>query len=131
MRLWLDDVKRDIQTPDLWAELSRDTGMLGASSYDISNAPFTSDEQKNIAEHLQYVAEHVRQHYALSIMQTEKLDALIDYAVKAAGRMGRTDWRNVLVGAVLGWVISAAVAPEYAHEIFMHFLRPIPQLLGM
>ena len=26
MRLWLDDVKHDIQTPDLWAELSRDAG---------------------------------------------------------------------------------------------------------
>ena len=48
---WLKEVKLDIDTPDLWAELQRDARLLiGATSDDVTeNTPFTADEQNAIA----------------------------------------------------------------------------------
>jgi hypothetical protein len=66
---WLEDVKRDLEMPDLWAELQRDSQMLfGADSDDVTeNKPFTQAEQNEIAERLQALAEHVRHTYSLSV----------------------------------------------------------------
>ena len=51
---WLEEVKHDLEIPDLWAELQREAELIGTSFDDISeNPPFTLDEQKEIAERLQ------------------------------------------------------------------------------
>src|SRR5680860_3444 len=41
---WLVEVKRDVETPDLWAELQREAKLLTAGPDDsIENMPFTPD----------------------------------------------------------------------------------------
>jgi hypothetical protein len=98
---WLEDIKRDLETPDLWAELQREAELLGAYSDDVTeNTPFTADEQKEIAGRLQEFAEHARRTYSLSGAQMRVLDAKLDYLVNAARRLGRKDWRNVFIGAI-------------------------------
>jgi hypothetical protein len=50
---WLQEVKRDLETPDLWAELRREVHLLGVGSNEVTeNTLFTQDEQKQIAERL-------------------------------------------------------------------------------
>lgn len=69
VKRWLEEVKRDLETPDLWAELKREAELLGAGSDEITkNAPFTPDEQKEIAGRLQEIAERV------SVEQTRVLN---------------------------------------------------------
>jgi integrase len=47
------DVKNDLDTPDLWAELQRDARLLGSlSSKANENTTFTSEEQKDIEQRL-------------------------------------------------------------------------------
>jgi hypothetical protein len=48
--------------------------------------------------------------------------------VKAAGRLGRIDWRNALVGAILGLVFTVALPPESARDIIFGLFRAIGQL---
>lgn len=44
---WLEEVKRDLDTPDLWAELQREAELIGSGANKvIDNTPFTLDEQK-------------------------------------------------------------------------------------
>ena len=64
---WLEDVKRDLETPDLWAELQQEGELLlGATSDDLTeNTPFTADEQNEIAARLHALAEHARRTYSL------------------------------------------------------------------
>ena len=51
VRTWVQDVKRDLDTPDLWAELQRETKLLGAASNAITdNTLFTANEQKQITD---------------------------------------------------------------------------------
>jgi hypothetical protein len=126
---WADEVKHDLTTPDLWAEMQREVKLLGVGSDDVrENTPFTPDEQKEIARRLQELAEQAGQKYSLSATQIQVLNAKLDYLVKAAGRLGRIDWRNAFVGAIIGYVLTAAVPPELGHEIFQTLLHAIGHL---
>src|ERR1019366_560235 len=119
---WLEDVKRDLETPDLWAELQREAELLGANDDVTENTPFTFDEQKEIAGRLQELAEHARRTNALSGEQMRILDGKLDYLVNAAGRLGRIDWRNAFVGAILGYIVTAALPPD-ARDIVLGLFR--------
>ena len=126
---WLEDVDRDLATPDLWAERQREVKLLGPGSDSVTeNTPFTPDEQKEIAERLQELAEHARHAYSLSRAQSRVLDAKLDYLISAAGRLGRIDWRNTFAGAILGFILTAALPPEFARDILLTPLRAIGHL---
>lgn len=127
---WLEEVKRDFETPDLWAELQREAELLDPAS-DDENAPFTPDEQEEVARRLQELREYARQTYSLSRPQMETLDAKLDHLVDAAGRLGRTDWRGVFVGTMVSFVLSAALPPEAARHILLTLLRAIGHLYGL
>ncbi len=71
--------------------------------------------------------------YSLPEPEMEILSAKIDYLVDAAGRLGRIDWRNVFAGAIVGYILTAALPPESARSIFlifMTFLRAIGHFFG-
>jgi len=120
---WLNEVKLDLATPDLWAELRGEAELLaGASGGANGNAPFTLEEQKDIERRLREVEAHVRRTSTLPETEMEILKAKIDYLVDAAGRLGRIDWRNVFVGAIVGYILTAALPPESARPLFMTFM---------
>jgi hypothetical protein len=116
---WLGAVKRDLDTPDLWAQLKGEAELLGGASIGANeNSPFTPEEQKHIERRLQELKARVTRTYSLSEPEMEILNAKIDYVVDAATRLGRIDWRNAVVGAILGYIITAGLPPESARSIF-------------
>jgi len=128
---WLVDVKRDLETPDLWAELQREAQLLGdASDEATENTPFTPDEQKEIAMRLQGMAEQARHTYSLSEEQMRVLNAKIDYLKAAAGRLGRIHWRDVFLGVMFTFVLASALPPESVRHIVLTILRTIVQHHG-
>jgi hypothetical protein len=132
IRSWLEDVKRDLEMPDLWAELQRDAQLLfGAPSDDTENTPFTPDEQNDIAARLQALAEHARRTYSLSAAQMRTLEAKLDYLADAARRLGRKDWLNVCAGAILGYILTASLPPEAARGMFLGLLQAVGYLYGL
>jgi len=123
---WLEEARRDLDTPDLWAELQRETKLLGAGSNAVTeNTLFTVEEQKQIAERLRELAKHVSHMHSFSGAQIEALEEKLDYLVDASGRLGRKDWLNAFIGATLGYILGAALPPESARIIFQTFLRAI------
>jgi hypothetical protein len=93
VRGWAQQVKEDVDTPDLWAGLQREREILTGARYeDVENTPFTSDEQAAIAEHLRQTKEYVTRKYSLSDAQVLHLEAKLDDIAAAAGRVGRKDW---------------------------------------
>jgi hypothetical protein len=121
---WLAEVKRDLETPDLWAELQRESQLLGANADDVA-------EQKEIVARLQALAEHVRRTYRLSASQMRALDAKLDYLADAARRLGRKDWLNVCAGAILGYILTAMLPPEAARDMFLRLLQAVGHLYGL
>ena len=123
---WLEDVKRDLDTPDLWAELQRETELLGIGSVEVTeNTPFTLAEQKEIEERLRERARYVSLTYSLSGAQIQALDAKLDDLVEASRRVGRKDWLNIFVGTIAVYILTAAVPPESARGILMTLVRAI------
>src|SRR5665213_3003205 len=60
LNLWLYELKIEINTPDLWAELRRDPQLFEAASTVVAdNSPFTTDEKEEIATSLQELANDV------------------------------------------------------------------------
>jgi hypothetical protein len=130
--LWIREVKDDLATLDLWAELRREIELFGANSEDFAdNAPFSPGEQKEIAARLQELAGDVRRAASLSEAQTRLLEAKLDYLAKAAGRLGRIDWRNVFVAAIVSFILAAALPPESARALIFGFLRVIGHFYGL
>lgn len=131
---WLQEVKRDLETPDLWAELQREAELLEIASDEASdNTLFTEDEQKEIIRRLEELKEFSRVKYSLTAEQMLVLDAKINYLSAAASRLGRTDWRGVFVGVILTYVLATGLPPESARSLFLTFielLRSIGYLFG-
>ena len=131
---WLRDIKRDLDTPDLWAELKNEAELLGgASDQANANTPFTREEQKDIERRLREVEAQVRRTYSLSAEQIRVLDAKIDYLIDAVGRLGRTDWRSMFVGVIINYVLTIGLPPESARSMFLTFmtlLRAIGHIFG-
>lgn len=129
--VWLADVKRDEETTDLWAELRRRTEVLdGAWSDAVDNTPFTSDERDDIVQRLDELRTEVRSMYTFSQRQLAQFDARIEYLVGASNRLGRKDWLFAFFGIVAEYVLTAALPPEVARNVFLSFLNDIVQWLG-
>jgi hypothetical protein len=128
---WAREVKRDLETPDLWAELQDEVELLQASyAESAANTPFTAQEKKQIAERLHDFVAHAEQAYSLSETQIAELNAKVDYLVSSSDRLGRIDWRTVLIGAVAGYVLAAILPPEVTHGMLVGVLRDFGHLYG-
>jgi hypothetical protein len=131
LQRWAGEVKRDIDTPDLWAELQRDRELLTSTRYeDVENTPFTSDEQAKIAERLEQIKEYIRATYELTADQYATIDARLDHLEGAAGRVGRIDWRNQLLGVFLGLLVDAVLPAEPVRQTLIVVLRGLAGLFG-
>jgi hypothetical protein len=131
LRRWLDEVKDDIEMPDLWAELQREREMLGAPpAADVDNKPFTADEQAEIAKELREIKEYAKKTYALSEGQTLAFEAKLNYLEEAAGRLGRLDWRAAALGTLFTLVAEAILPPEAVRHILLMLFQPLGHLFG-
>jgi hypothetical protein len=128
---WLGEVKRDLETPDLWAELQQERELLGGRLDDaVQNTPFTPEEQAQIAKQLRELKEHVKTTYSLSENELAALDSRLNYLEDAAGRLPRIDWRNLLVGTMLTLIVTALLPPEAVRAILLIALHGLDHLFG-
>jgi hypothetical protein len=131
VRRWAEDVKRDVGTPDLWAELQRARELLTDPRYEeVENTPFTSDEQTEIAAQLREIRQVAQTTYSLSDAEMRSLDARLGYLEAAAGRLGRTDWRGVFVGVIITVILAGLLPPEAVHHVFVTTLLGLEHLFG-
>jgi hypothetical protein len=129
---WLEEVKQDLETPDLWAGLQREAELLEAGFDEVTeNTPFTPDEQNDIARRLQELAEEARDRYSLSEAQMQVIRAGNEYLVKAADRFGRKDWLILFAGVILSHIMQIALPAEGARDMFLGFLRGAGHIFGL
>lgn len=128
---WLDEVKRDLDTPDLWVELQAQAELLGgASDQANANTPFTPEEQNEIETRLRGMEQTLKVTYSLSAEQIRVLDVKINYLIEAAGRLGRTDWRGVYVSIILSFILASTLPPETVQKFLVPALQAIGHLFG-
>ena len=129
VRKWAKDVKRDVETPDLWAALEREGEILtGARYVDVENTLFTLDEQAQIAEQLLHIKEFAQTRYALSEAQMLALDAKLDEIKGASGRIGRKDWLLLFYGVMFTVIVTGLLPPEAVQNILVTVLHALEHL---
>jgi hypothetical protein len=128
---WLGEVKLDLDTPDFWAQLMGEAELLGVASIEVNhNTPFTPEERNDIERLLRELQAKVTSTYSFRERDMEILNAKIDYLVDAAGRLGRIDWRNIVVGAIVSYILTAGLSPETARSIFSIFIDFLRAIFG-
>jgi hypothetical protein len=128
---WLASLARELEAPDLWAELERERQIVGeAPGPEVENTPFTQEEQQLIGRQLNEVKEYVRQTHELPPGQLRELEARLDYLVDASSRLPRLDWRNALLGVLLGTVVEAILPGDVVRDVLSLIVRGIAHLYG-
>ncbi len=119
VRTWLENLKQEVEAPNLWGALSQETKLVeAASATNTDNTPFTTEEQQYISQQLQEIETYLITTQALNDEQAEFVRRRLNYLDGAAKRSGRVDWVNTMVGVIFSIIISAAFAPEQARELF-------------
>lgn len=128
---WLLEVRENIEAPDLWAEAERERHLLEVGPSDIGdNTPFDESERVLIAESLTGLRELIVHTHDLQSQQLRELDARLDYVADAATRVGRFDWRNILLAQLVSLVFGAII-PQGALSTASRFIaHAIGHLFG-
>jgi hypothetical protein len=103
---WLMYLKREIDAPDLWASLAQGRELLGAEPVGAVNTPFTADEQVQIKKTIEEIRVYITSTYSLASEPLAKVNRKLDYLIDASTRIGRIDWKNIFVGALLSLALQ-------------------------
>lgn len=131
VRQWLGYVKREYEAPDLWAELERQRELVIAPpGAPEDNSPFTPQERELIEQQLSELKELIGQTYALQAGQIRELHTRIDYLVDATARLGRFDWKQVLLSQLISLLLGAIIPQEAFATAIGFVTRSIGHLFG-
>ena len=128
VRVWLDLVREEYETPDLWAELGQQRDVMIGEA--VENTPFTEEEQEQIAAQLTEAKEYIHANFKLEPEQLARIEAQLDYLVEAAKRSRRIDWRNLLVGSLLSLVMQAVLPDHPIVQLLYIVLRGLGPMFG-
>ncbi len=135
------DWVRQVKKQNIWTgnEEAKDA-FTAAQGERAGNAPFTKDEQRQIAAQLQGVKEQLKEQFELTSEQIAHIDEKLDEAAEAAERMGRKDWLLLFGGTVFNLIVTDTVTPSVAGQIFTTVVHGLihlftgaggpPQILG-
>jgi hypothetical protein len=128
---WADEVRYEVDTADLWAELKRVPQLLAASQTpDASNAPFTPNEQSEVSRRLDEIKTLVRERFELTGEQLAVIDQRLDEAEEASKRLGRKDWVMMFYGAVMSTFMTDAVPTNVIQTVLITVLHGIAHIFG-
>ncbi len=127
---WAAKVKKDLETPDLWAQLQREREILSRAPDEAENTPFTPDEQEEIVKHLDEIKEYVKSTHSLSHDQMVALEEGFKELATATRRLGRNDWRLMFLGLVLTLIVTGILPPDAVHGFLWMALHSLQHFLG-
>lgn len=131
IRDWARQVAYVANTPDLWAQLGASRELLGSLEQGTDNAPFTADQQAEIADRIEDVKALVRETFSLEARQLHGLDQKLDEVREASKRVGRKDWLMILYGAAFGMVVNDLIPPNVAIQVADLVVRSLGHIFGL
>jgi hypothetical protein len=128
---WLQDIEKDLATPDLFAEIGKPPQISSLAEED-DNRLFDASEQAEIAKWGAELKAHAPEQYGLEGEQLTSLEEKIDYLIEASGRMGRKDWIILAVGYIGTTVLDSGVKEQILQGLAVAvghlFGHPVPLL---
>jgi hypothetical protein len=118
VRTWLTYLEREVNAPDLWADLDRYRPPVSAETgFSLPNDPFSYTQ----VERIQTAILEIRK-LLLGQAKTEAhrqlVESKLDYLVEAAKRQGRSDWFHTSIGVLVTLASALALAPDQSQQIW-------------
>jgi hypothetical protein len=124
---WLNYLKREIESPDLWEAIAQESALLDEASASSSNEQFSDEEKSYIINGLNEIKQYLLIAHNLD---PELVESKINYLVEASGRLGHKDWIIILVGTLISIVSAAYLPPETTRDIFRFVGTVLRDLFG-
>lgn len=119
-----------MEAPDLWAETDNSSAILGGLEPEAGNSSFTVAEQAEISIKLDSVAESIKKTHELTAEQIKKLDEKVEELKKDSKRLGRKDWKNIVIAQFFSLVITDTITPGVFQNALMLLEHAIGYLYG-
>lgn len=123
--IWLASLKREIETIDPWTQLNQSSELLRAATNETDNSGFSDDELKSISDGINEIKEYL---YRVHNLEAQNVEPHMVYLTEASSRLGRKDWKAILVSVLFSIIVDASLPAETTREIFRYVftvLRPI------
>lgn len=126
-KTWLNYLRREVESPDLWSSISQEAKIIEAASSDNSNTPFTPEEKVYVLAGINEIKQYLLTAHRLD---PELVESRLNYLSEASNRIGRKDWINLLLSVLIGIVIQAALPQEAIRELFRFVGTVLNQILS-
>jgi len=124
---WVSCLKRETETPDLWAAVAQEKQLVeAASASDVDDSPFTPGEQDRIHAKLKEIQEYLFATKELTEGQADYARRRFEYLEGAVSRLGRRDWLHTTIGVLTTIIVGVALSSDEAREL----LRFVGSALG-
>ncbi|MCU7493046.1 MAG: hypothetical protein HF310_16210 [Ignavibacteria bacterium] len=128
---WIQFLKREIETPDLWKAIKPDPVLSESlSSVDPQdNAKFTPDELKHISSSIEELKAYIFKEIPLLQDKIDYINNQTTYLVDSSKRLGKKDWLNVAVGIIINIIFAIAPSENTARNIYTYAVQTLGWLV--
>lgn len=128
---WLRKVKQEIETPDLWEQFRAQQKLFETIPTDADkNTVFTADEQIEIQTQLEKARIYAFNSCGFSEDELSRLNTKLDELIESSRHARRFEWRDQMIGALLGAVASNLLPQEATLDVLQTVIRSTSHLLG-
>jgi hypothetical protein len=113
-RIWLNELRKEVDAPDLWASVGQERMLSNAASSTSENQPFNPSERNTIAAQLHELKRYLLAGHQFQAEQAEFIEGQFKYLKEASERLGRKDWLNVALSGFVGLIVELALDPDKA-----------------
>ena len=114
---WLQRLQKEIQAPDLWAEIEKYRSAFSLTAPDhLPNDPIPPPEAENIRKELAELSGRLDSLFPMTEEQTQFVRSKLDYLTAATKRQGRRDWMHTAIGVFFTIAMALALAPDKLAE---------------
>lgn len=109
---WLGNLKRELDSPNLWDRFTKDATSLSLS-IEHDSSKFSTKEFIELKSKVEALANEVR-NLPLSEYQQSEIISNLNRLTELAEDLNKFDWKNLFIGTIISIVIQLSVTPENA-----------------
>ena len=114
---WLPSLKRETEAPDLWAELTRRTGLTEAVRT-TDAAPFTPEEREQLTQGLAEIKVWLLKQADVQQQHADLVTDRLGYLEAGIDRLPRNDWIHTAIGVLFTLAVGVGLGPDQARDLF-------------
>ena len=135
VKSWLSILKRELNEPDLWSELSKqDPDRIVFDQLNSAEINFTVIQIEQIRIQLDIAKAKIVEKFKPNAEKIDHISSQIDYLVDQASKQTKRDWRNIFIGVIFSIAVSLGI-PQQSMPIFITIIQAafqeIRHLIGM